>query len=75
MSWCGRFAIPFGMLALAAIAEGMGAGTPEGRPLAYATTFESPELPLRDIGLGTTGPAGLAHFVGLPALAYYPSRA
>ncbi|PKL25132.1 MAG: AmmeMemoRadiSam system protein B [Spirochaetae bacterium HGW-Spirochaetae-3] len=73
--WCGRFAIPFGALALKTIAERMGENTPIGWPLAYATTAESPELPLRGTGIGTTGPADYSHFVGLPALAYYPPKA
>ncbi len=68
--WCGRFAIPYGSLTLAALSDALGLGGIRGYPLAYATTAESPELPLRSTGLGTTGPADHSHFVGLPALAY-----
>ena len=50
---------------------------PEVQPLAGFTHDRSysdshgasPELPLREIGLGSTAPANLYHFVGHPAVA------
>jgi hypothetical protein len=68
LTWCGRFAVPFGLLFLERI--GREAGTPVGHPIAYATSVGSPELPVRDLGLGETAPANLYHFVSYPAVAF-----
>jgi len=70
LTWCGRFAIPFGLLLLESTARGLGQDRPVGRPVAYATSVGSPELPVRDLGLGPTAPANLYHFVGYPAAAF-----
>jgi AmmeMemoRadiSam system protein B len=70
LTWCGRFAVPFGLLLLEHVAQALGTGAPVGHPLAYATSVGSPELPVRELGLGPTAPANLYHFVGYPAAAY-----
>jgi len=70
LTWCGRFAIPFGLLLLESTARSLGQDRPVGRPVAYATSVGSPELPVRDLGLGPTAPANLYHFVGYPAAAF-----
>jgi AmmeMemoRadiSam system protein B len=70
LTWCGRFAVPFGMLLLESTARGLGQDRPSGHPVAYATSVGSPELPVRDLGLGPTAPANLYHFVGYPAAAF-----
>lgn len=70
-TWCGRFALPFGLLLMAELAARAGREPPLGRALAYATTIDAPELPGRAFGLGTTAPANSSHFVGLPAALYY----
>ncbi len=72
LTWCGRFSVPTGLLALAATARALGLPPPVGRPLAYATSVGSAELPLREAGLGETAPANLYHFVGYPAVAFVP---
>jgi MEMO1 family protein len=70
LTWCGRFALPFGLLFLNRAAGALRQGVPTGRPVAYATSVGAPELPLREIGLNETAPANLYHFVGLPAAAF-----
>lgn len=70
LTWCGRFAVPMGMLLLESTARGLGQDRPVGRPVAYATSVGSPELPVRGLGLGPTAPANLYHFVGYPAAAF-----
>lgn len=70
LSWCGRFSIPFGMLVLRRTAQALGAGSPVGMPVAYATSVGAPELRVRPFGLGETAPANLYHFVGYPAVAW-----
>jgi MEMO1 family protein len=70
VTWCGRFSIPMGMLALRAASLAMGARSPRGISVGYATSIDHPALPLRDTGLGVTAPATDAHFVGYPAVAF-----
>jgi len=70
LTWCGRFSVPFGLLALARVAGATGGKALTGVPLAYATSVGSPELPVRNLGMGETAPANLYHFVGYPAAAY-----
>lgn len=68
LTWCGRFAVPLGLLLLERITRDLGA--PVGHPIAYATSVGWPELPVRDLGIGATAPASLYHFVGYPAVAF-----
>lgn len=72
LTWCGRFAVPFGMLLLERAARGI--GQPVAHPVAYATSVGWPELPVRDVGLGATAPANLYHFVSYPAVAFALDR-
>lgn len=69
LTWCGRFAVPLGLLVLEDLARALGDAPPVGHPVAYATSVGWPELPVKDLGLGPTAPASLAHFVGYPAVA------
>jgi AmmeMemoRadiSam system protein B len=68
LTWCGRFAIPLGMLALESLARNLGQPPPKGIPLAYATSLSAPVLAIE--GLGVTAPATPGHFVGYPAVAW-----
>ena len=68
LTWCGRFAVPLGLLTLQRAAEDLGGV--KGQPLAYATSVGWPELPVRDMGMGPTAPANLYHFVSYPAVAF-----
>lgn len=70
LTWCGRFAIPMGMLFLERLAKDLGLTAVVGHPITYNTSIGAPELPVRDIGLGQTSPANLYHFVGYPAVAF-----
>jgi AmmeMemoRadiSam system protein B len=70
LTWCGRFAVPLGLLVLERLAQGSGSGAPFGRPVAYATSVGWPGLPVQEIGLGATAPASLYHFVSYPAVAF-----
>jgi AmmeMemoRadiSam system protein B len=68
LTWCGRFAVPMGLLLVERVTRDL--GRPVGHPLAYATSVGWPELPVRDLGLGATAPANLYHFVSYPAVAF-----
>lgn len=70
LTWCGRFAVPFGVLLLEETARAAGQGKPVGHPIAYATSVGWPELPVQGVGLGATAPANLKHFVGYPSAAF-----
>jgi len=64
VTWCGRFSIPFGVLLTARL------GRATAHPIAYSTSIDAPEIPVRDLGLGETAPANPYHFVGYPAVAF-----
>ena len=70
LTWCGRFAIPLGMLLLDRTTAALGLPTPVGHPIAYGTSISSPELAVRDLGMGETAQSNLYHFVGYPAVAF-----
>ena len=72
VTWCGRFSIPLGLVALSRLGRDLGVPL-EARPLAYATSVGAPELPVRGDGLGETAPANLYHFVGYPSMAILPA--
>lgn len=72
LTWCGRFSIPLGLLLLQHLSAQLGLAEPAAHPVAYATSVDAPELPVRDLGLGATAPADLFHFVGYPAVALAP---
>jgi hypothetical protein len=69
VTWCGRFSIPFGVLLVSRLAQGRALA----HAIAYSTSIDAPELPVRDTGLGDTAPANLFHFVGYPGVAFTKS--
>ena len=70
MPWCGRFSVPFGLLLLGETARALGQPAPVGRPVAFGVSVDTPELPVKPLGMGATAPANLYHFVAFPAVAY-----
>ncbi len=70
VTWCGRFSVTFGTLFLEQTARRLGLPPPQGIPLALGVSVDTPELAVRDVGVGPTAPANLYHFVTLPAVAY-----
>jgi MEMO1 family protein len=68
--WCGRFSVPFGTMLIAETARHLGMPQPKGIPLALGVSVDTPELAVRDVGVGPTAPANLHHFVTHPAIAY-----
>ena len=70
VTWCGRFAVTFGLLAALRIKAALSA-----RPLrhvldAYGTSVSEAHLILGPDGPSATAPAHFHHFVGYPALGY-----
>jgi len=68
--WCGRFAVPFGLETVRKTVAALGLSPLQGHLLRYDTSFRLGTLPLPDIGLGTTAPYNLHHWVGYTALGY-----
>ena len=67
--WCGRFSVTVGTLLMERVSQAL--ATPlEAVPVALGVSVDTPELPVRDVGVGPTAPANLYHFVTLPAVAY-----
>jgi hypothetical protein len=55
---------------IAETAKELGLPAPKGIPLLLGVSVDTPELAVRDVGLGPTAPANLHHFVTHPAIAY-----
>jgi AmmeMemoRadiSam system protein B len=72
VTWCGRFSVTLGTLLVGETARRLGLPTPRSVPLALGVSVDTPELAVRDLGIGPTAPANLYHFVTHPALAFVP---
>ena len=69
VTWCGRFSVTAGLLLIDHVSRAMGRPL-KPVPLALGVSVDTPELAVRDVGVGPTAPANLYHFVTLPAVAY-----
>jgi AmmeMemoRadiSam system protein B len=74
MSWCGRFAVPFGLRLIAETARRLGLPAPRGVPIALGASVDTPELKVRASGMGPTAPANLYHFVMHPGVAFVTGK-
>ena len=68
-TWCGRYAVPLGLMTAYRIAM------KENKPLTgitvgYSTSIANTPLPVSDLGMGLTAPAKLTHWVGYAAIGY-----
>jgi AmmeMemoRadiSam system protein B len=70
ITWCGRFSVPFGLVALSALCKALGRPAPEGSLLRYGTTLDPGRCDPKVEGLGVTAPANLHHWVGFCSIAY-----
>ncbi|MDZ7270698.1 MAG: AmmeMemoRadiSam system protein B [candidate division KSB1 bacterium] len=68
--WCGRFAVPFGLETVRKTVAALGLSPLNGYLLRYDTSYRLGTLPLPTIGLGTTAPYHLRHWVGYTAIGY-----
>lgn len=68
--WCGRFAIPFGLNTVRKLTELLHRDPLHGYLLRYDTSYRLGKLPL-EIGIGTTAPFNIHHWVGYSAIGYY----
>ncbi len=70
ITWCGRFAVPFGLNFAAALARKAENRTLSGYVLRTGSSLAMPWLPLENFKLGLTGDANLHHFVTYAAVGY-----
>jgi len=69
--WCGKYSIPFGLLAAEKIVAQTAGRKLSGKLLRYSDTFSEGVLPVRNTGLGTTAPFSLRHWVSFCSIGYY----
>lgn len=68
-TWCGRYSIPVGLLTALNIAAEEGI-TLIGQAAPYSSSIAKEQLPVEDLQMGTTAPAGLKHWVGYAAAVF-----
>jgi AmmeMemoRadiSam system protein B len=69
--WCGKYSIPFGLLTTEKIIHQTTGKKLKGVLFRYSDSYSEGVLPLRKIGLGTTAPFSLRHWVSYAAIGYY----
>lgn len=70
ITWCGRFSVPFGLNSLYYLMQLLQQPPLTGYLLHYDTSVASGELPVRGMGMGSTAPSNLRHWVGYCAIGY-----
>jgi AmmeMemoRadiSam system protein B len=70
VTWCGRFAVPFGLNFAGLLATRVEQRTLGGFPLRYGSSLALPWLPLERFKLGVTADANLHHFVTYVAVGF-----
>lgn len=68
-TWCGRYSVPFGLLVAEKMQEMLHKPL-TGVLVGYSTSLVQPKIPVSDLGMGTTAPASLRHWVGYAAVGY-----
>ena len=68
-TWCGRYAVPLGLLTACEISQAEGAPL-TGISAGYSTSIAGTPIPVSDLGMGVTAPAKLTHWVGYAAVGY-----
>jgi AmmeMemoRadiSam system protein B len=68
-TWCGRYAVPLGLLTAFRISV-MEEAPLTGINAGYSTSIAGSPVPVNDLGMGVTAPAKLTHWVGYAATGY-----
>jgi AmmeMemoRadiSam system protein B len=69
--WCGKYDIPFGLLAISKTMRDITGRNLSGRLLRYSDTYSDGVLPLKKAGIGITAPYSLKHWVGFFSAGFY----
>ncbi len=68
--WCGRYSVPFGLLAGMYLSRIRGADNLKGIKMGYSTSIAHKPLPVNDLMMGKTAVATLHHWGGFAAIGY-----
>jgi len=69
--WCGKYSIPFGLLAAEKTVEIVADQKIKGKLFRFSDTYNEGVLPLKKTGMGTTAPFSLRHWVSFFSIGYY----
>ncbi len=69
-TWCGRFAIPFGLLTVKKVVKEIDGKGLRGFPTRYSDNYSNGLLPAYNMGIGVTHGFSLKHWVGHWAIVY-----
>ena len=69
--WCGKYSVPFGMLAIYHIANDLNLNNLNGRVLSYSDSWTEKPLPVYGTHMGTTAPFSLKHWCGYVSAGFY----
>ena len=69
--WCGKYDIPFGLLAVSKTMEKVSGRGLRGQVFRYSDTYSEGVLPLKKAGFGITAPFSLKHWVGFFSAGFY----
>lgn len=69
-SWCGRYAIPVGLLTALDLQKLEKSAPLTGVPITYATSISQPHLKVDDLQMGRTAIATQRHWVGYAAIGF-----
>jgi MEMO1 family protein len=72
--WCGKYSVPFGLLAAGKIVRLAAGKGLSGRLIRYSDTYSEGVLPLTKLGMGTTAPFSLRHWVSFFSIGYYAAQ-
>ena len=70
-TWCGRYSVPFGLLTSYYLNKLEDNPPLTGHFIGYANSIDHPHLPVKDLNMGVTAPAGMHHWVGYAGIVYY----
>ncbi|MFO7829226.1 MAG: AmmeMemoRadiSam system protein B [Bacteroidales bacterium] len=69
-TWCGRYSVPFGLLAAYKLDNVINEEGLHGTFIGYSNSIDHPTLKVDDLNMGTTAPANQRHWVGYAAVSY-----
>jgi MEMO1 family protein len=72
--WCGKYSIPFGMLATMKVLQTLEGKQLEGTLLRFDDTYSTGVLPVNGIGCGITAPFSLKHWVSFFSVSYHTAQ-
>jgi len=70
-TWCGRYSVPCGLLTSYYLQKCLDVKPLSGKVIGYGTSIDARKhIEVEDIGMGTTAPANLNHWVGYVSIGY-----